>query len=401
MTKTNLRHGIFLAPYHSMEESPATCYQQDFELLEWMDRLGFHEAWIGEHHSAGYEIISSPELFIAAAAERTKRMMFGTGVVSLPYHNPLTAANRLIQLDHMTRGRIMVGLGPGALVSDALMFGIDPSTQRDRLNDGLEIIMRLFRGETVTKKSDWYNLVNARLHLLPYQYPHPEIAVASANTSSGGRLAGKYGLGMLCFVTGKAGFDALHVNWLAANEVAAENGVTMDASRVRVVLPLHIAETRDKARENVQHGLENFVKFANGINPGRYPAPAGKNLADWFNEEKLGVIGTPDDAIAMIESLIERHGEFGAFCQTGHDWADWQQTRKSYELYARYVMPHFAGTNHNRTESFEWASKNAVEFQAKRSAAAAKFTAETTASDAMRIEHVTDIVSLDNSSKRM
>src|SRR5271154_4281947 len=111
--KIKLRNGIFLAPFHPLDEDPTLCIQRDLELIEHLDRLGYDEAWVGEHHSAGYEIISSPELFIAAAAERTKRIKLGTGVVSLPYHHPLNVANRMIQLDHMTRGRVMFGAGPG------------------------------------------------------------------------------------------------------------------------------------------------------------------------------------------------------------------------------------------------------------------------------------------------
>src|SRR6201994_5222384 len=167
MTQITLRHGIFLPPFHPMEENSTACLDRDLELMVWLDRLGFHEAWIGEHHSAGFEIISSPEVFIAAAAERTKRIKLGTGVASLPYHNPLTAANRIIQLDHQTRGRVMFGVGPGLLPSDAMMFGIDPMVQRDRMMESLTVILRLFKGEVVTEKTDWFNLVEARAHLLP------------------------------------------------------------------------------------------------------------------------------------------------------------------------------------------------------------------------------------------
>src|SRR5579871_633163 len=111
MSQIQLRHGIFLPPFHPMDENPAACMDRDLELMQWLDRLGFHEAWIGEHHSAGWETISSPELFIAVAAERTRSIRFGTGVISLPYHNPLMVANRIIQLDHHTRGRVMFGAG--------------------------------------------------------------------------------------------------------------------------------------------------------------------------------------------------------------------------------------------------------------------------------------------------
>jgi len=152
MTQITLRHGIFLPPFHPMEENPTACLDRDLELMVWLDRLGFHEAWIGEHHSAGFEIISSPEIFIAIAAERTKFIRLGTGVVSLPYHNPLMVADRIVQLDHHTRGRVMFGAGPGLLASDALMLGIDPMTQRDRMAEGIDVILRLFRDETVTER---------------------------------------------------------------------------------------------------------------------------------------------------------------------------------------------------------------------------------------------------------
>ena len=152
-----LKNGIFLAPFHPVDEDPTLCIQRDLELIDHLDKLGYDEAWIGEHHSAGYEIISSPEVFIAAAAERTKRIMLGSGVISLPYHNPLMAANRVIQLDHQTRGRFMFGVGPGLLPSDAFSMGIDPATQRDRMVEAIEIILRLFAGERVTHKSEWFN----------------------------------------------------------------------------------------------------------------------------------------------------------------------------------------------------------------------------------------------------
>src|SRR5262249_28759974 len=159
----------------------------DLELIEWLDRLGYHEAWIGEHHSAGFETISSPELFIAAAAERTKHIRLGTGVISLPYHNPLMVANRIIQLDHQTRGAVRSGAGPGLLAPDAIMRDIDPTTQRARREQAPDLIPRLFRGEAPTEKPDWSSLKEARLHLLPYSDPYPEVAVASAVTPSGGR----------------------------------------------------------------------------------------------------------------------------------------------------------------------------------------------------------------------
>ncbi len=172
MPGDKLRFGAFIAPFHPVDENPTLAIQRDLELVQWMDQLGYEEAWIGEHHSAGYELIASPEVFIAAAAERTKHIRLGTGVSSLPYHHPLMLADRINQLDHMTRGRTMFGVGPGALVSDAMMMGIPPDKQRDRMDEALDVLVPLLRGETVTHKSDWFELNQARLQMTPYSRPH-------------------------------------------------------------------------------------------------------------------------------------------------------------------------------------------------------------------------------------
>ena len=125
-----LRFGFFLAPFHPVGQNPTLALERDLQLIEHLDALGFDEAWFGEHHSAGYEIIASPEVFIAAAARRTKQIRLGTGVSSLPYHHPFMLADRMVLLDHLTRGHVMLGVGPGALPSDAFMMGIDPAKQR-------------------------------------------------------------------------------------------------------------------------------------------------------------------------------------------------------------------------------------------------------------------------------
>jgi len=358
-----LKNGIFLAPFHPVDEDPTLCIQRDLELIDHLDRLGYEEAWIGEHHSAGYEIIYSPEVFIAAAAERTKRIMLGSGVISLPYHNPLMAANRVIQLDHQTRGRFMFGVGPGLLPSDAFSMGIDPSTQRDRMVESIEIILRLFAGERVTYKSEWFTLVDATLQLKPYTWPHPEIAVASSVTPSGGKLAGKHGFGMLCVAATQAGgYDALGINWKVANDVAAENGRKMDPEKLRLVGPVHIAETRQEAFENVKFGLAKWqTYFGNIAGVAGRQAAAEQTVEELVRDGQL-VIGTPDDAIAQIRRLQAKQGEFGVFLQLAHNWANFENTKKSYELWQRHVTPVINGANTARETAFNWAGDNKERF---------------------------------------
>src|SRR5438046_3084604 len=159
-----LKFGIFMAPFHQLGEDPTLALDRDLELLQWLDYLGFDEAWIGEHHSAGWETIASPEVFIATAAERTKHIKLGTGVISLPYHHPLMVANRMILLDHLTKGRVMLGVGPGALVTDAVMLGIEPTRQREMMDESLGVILRLLtETKPVSHKSDWFELNDAAL----------------------------------------------------------------------------------------------------------------------------------------------------------------------------------------------------------------------------------------------
>lgn len=359
-----LRFGIFIAPFHPVGENPQLALRRDFELVEWLDHLGYDEAWIGEHHSAGYEIIASPELFIAAAAERTRHIKLGTGVSSLPYHHPLMLADRINQLDHMTRGRSIFGVGPGALPSDAFMMGIDVAKQRDMMDEAIGVLVPLLRGETVTHKSDWFELRDARLQLAPFTRPHIEICVASQVSPAGARAAGKHGVGLLSIgATSTGGFNALAMNWQICAERAAEFGHEAQRQAWRLVGPMHIAETKEKARENVRFGLANWLKYFQEV--AALPlAPAGSidNAIDALIGSGLAVIGDPDDAIAQMERLEKQSGGFGCFLHMAHNWADWAETKRSYELFARYVMPPFQRLNVNRQASMEWAAKNRPTF---------------------------------------
>ncbi len=173
---------MFITPFHPVGQSPTVALEYDLERTVALDRLGFDEAWFGEHHSGGYELIACPEVFIAAAAERTKHIRLGTGVVSLPYHHPLMVADRWVLLDHLTRGRVIFGTGPGALPSDAYMMGIDPVEQRRMMQESLDAILALFRAgpdERVDRHSDWFTLRDAQLHIRPYTWPYPEISTAA------------------------------------------------------------------------------------------------------------------------------------------------------------------------------------------------------------------------------
>ncbi|MCU1400821.1 MAG: limB [Acidimicrobiales bacterium] len=342
-----LRFGIFLPPMHRTGVNPTLALQRDLELIEHLDRLGYDEAWIGEHHSGGSELIASPEVFIAAAAERTTRIKLGTGVNSLPYHHPFILADRIVMLDHLTRGRMMFGAGPGQLTSDAAMLGIDPMHQRPRMEQAFDVMMRLFRGETVTEHTDWFVCDHAVLQVKPYS--DFDIVVASSISPSGSKLAGRYGTGLLSIAaTEPAAFQVIDYNYTVWQEEAERHGHVAPRSKWRLMGPMHIAETVEQAKVNCRYGLQWVFDYLSHViptgDPSAPPPPSDlDDFIDFANETGRMVIGTPEMAIEQIQRLQDKTGGFGAYLFLGADIADVAATKRSYELFAEQVMPHFTG----------------------------------------------------------
>jgi limonene 1,2-monooxygenase len=357
-----VRTGVFLAPFHALPENPLLCLDRDMELLIHLDRLNYHEAWIGEHHSGGFEIIACPELFIAAAAERTRHIRLGTGVVSLPYHNPFTVAGRLMQLDYMTRGRAMFGVGPGSLVYDAVKMGLNPAEQRRKLDEALEVIVELMRGGIVTRKTAWFDLREARLQLRSYTLPMMEMAVAANRSPVGALAAGRHGIGMLSI--GGTSDDALKAhanNWRLYEESARAAGNTPDRRNWRIVTFAHVAETREQAHADVKFGLENFKRYFSEVATFPIiPPDVTGDPAEYLVSTGLACIGTPEDCVRHFERLWRgSDGGLGGILLLAHNWADWAATKHSYELMARYVHPQFQrDANALRQWSYDDAKSN-------------------------------------------
>ncbi|MCQ4362261.1 LLM class flavin-dependent oxidoreductase [Mycobacterium gordonae] len=345
---TKLRFGYFIAPFHRAGTNPTLALQRDLEFVEHLDALGFDEAWIGEHHSAGSEIISSPEVFIGAAAQCAKRIRFGTGVISLSYHNPLWVADRLMLLDHLTHGRIIGGVGPGSLPTDSSMIGLTPTDTRELLETNLDIVVRLLAGETVSAKTATHQLYDARLQLAPYSDGGIPLAVAAVASPTGARLAGKHGIGLLSIGATLTieGFDALAYHWGIVEERAKAFGTRVDRSNWSLVGPMHIAETDEQARADVKFGIEPWFRYFQKVAAFPQMTMPGDRLdemIDMINENGAGVIGTPERAREQVQRLWDQSGGFGCMLQMGHEWANPAATRRSAELFAAEVMPHFQG----------------------------------------------------------
>ncbi len=344
-----LKFGIFMAPFHPLAgQDPLSAYQRDLEVIQHLDRLGYDEVWVGEHHSAGTETIPDPMSFIAYCAPQTSHIKLGTGVLSLPYHNPLWVANRALFLDMLLRGRFMLGLGPGALPGDAGMIGIEIEEQRSALEEDTDVLMHLLRSdEPLTIETPRYRLRNARSQYSPYS--DFDIAIAAIASPTGPRIAGKHGAGLLSIgATAASGFDVLAHHWDVMEARAEEFGTFADRSKWRLVGPMHIAETKEQAIEEVKYGFDAWCHYTQKILAVPHFRAAGETFEErvaWVNETGLGVIGTPDEAVDQIDRLMKQsNGGFGSYLLMHHEWARPDAVKRSYELIAQHVRPKFTGS---------------------------------------------------------
>jgi limonene 1,2-monooxygenase len=375
-----LGFGVFLAPHHPIGEHPTLQLRRDLELASLLDELGFDEFWVGEHHSGGWETIASPEMFLAAASERTTRIMLGTGVVSVPYHHPFTVAQRIVMLDHLSRGRAMLGVGPGALPSDAAMLGIDPMTQREKMDEGLGVIIRLLtEREPITFDGSWYKLRDAALHIRPLQ-KHMPIGVASMISPAGMKCAGKHGVGVLSVASySQEGLTALKTQWGFAEAAASEHGKRVDRANWRIVMPFHLSDSKEQAYREVADGLKRWQnEYVIGIlgRPDGKPFDNGYEAAKYMDELGGGIFGTPEDALEKIAKLEELAGGFGTILSFAHDWAPREKMWRSYEMIARYVIPRCQGLLNSIDESAARVSANKEKLMAGATGAIMKAISE-------------------------
>lgn len=332
-----MRFGLFLQPLHHPSEDPTEALERDLDLVVHLDDLGYDQVWVGEHHSSGWENIAAPEAFIATAAERTEQIRFGTGVLQLGIHHPLVALDRMIFLDHLTRGRVSFGVGVGGgIPSDLTVFGLDKETAGDRMAESLDTMLRLLAGEgPVTERTDWFELHDAVLQMRPYTVPHMEFAVASthpANIELMGRLGGQVLMG---------GLPNRVPDVMAALQAGAKSGgreATRDQIRLSYVL--HLAETTEEAVSGFQDGaIREFYEFQVGYN-GR-PRP-DETPQRWYRDYvERNIIGSPADALERLLAIQEESGGIGGIIFMNREWAGVEANRNSWRLFAEEVVPKF------------------------------------------------------------
>ncbi len=346
-----MKFGVFMAPlHHRVGENPTLSMHEDLEILEILDRLDFDEAWIGEHHSGAVEIFASPEIMIAAAAQRTRRIMLGSGVIDLPLHHPFMVADRMLMLDHLTRGRAMLGVGSGALRADFTMLGIDPEQKSRMTVEALAAIIALLRGDApVSIQTDWFELHDARLHLASYTPPHLPIGVAGSASDDGSMASGRYGLIQMSPARSP---QLLAEAWRRVEDTAAGCGTQVHRRDFRAMKFIHLAETRQQALDDCRERMPTFTGL--GLMGVSLTGTDRARLPELSVEAGGSIIGTPDDAIEAIETLLDGSGGFGGVLLAMYGVVERQRMIHSFELFARYVMPRFQRNYATMRANREW-----------------------------------------------
>lgn len=355
-----MKLGYFTMPLHPIGSEQYETMQEDLEQLRYLDKIGFHEAWIGEHFTAEWENIPAPDIFIAHALAHTENIILGTGVSCLSQHDPFMLAHRIAVLDNLAKGRFYWGIGAGSFIGDFKAFEIDPSTgeQRELMNETLDAILNLWNDPQPGryKNRKWSFTVPERMddvglgvHTKPFQRPHPPIAVAGITEKSGSlKTAGTRGWIPMSINFVPRG--SLKGHWASYEEGAGESGLIPDRSKWRIARDVYVAETTEQAINDVKEGTlardftDYFFKIVPKIRGNLDIFKTDKSMPDEevtvdYMIEHLWIVGSPEDVTSQIKELINYVGGFGMLLVMGHEWKPQEKWKKSMKLLVDEVIP--------------------------------------------------------------
>jgi limonene 1,2-monooxygenase len=348
-----MNFGIFTMPEHVPWSNWNLAYDVDLEKIQFAEKLGFSEFWIGEHHAGGYENVPVPEYYIARASAVTSTIKLGTGTVNLPYHDPFMVAERLAFLDQLTKGRLIYGVGGGGLPFDQELFGTGP-TAGPRFDEALSIVERLWSSsEPISHEGEFYAFENREIQVRPYQDP-PPITVAGLRNLNKYELCGERGYGPMSMYYVRphaiAGMDALSLNDQINAAVAAAERAGRDPDEPRrgwrILREVYVSDSREKAIEELRQGHRYSYDYIlalgiGGLIKDREDMELEEMTFEWMIDSFPMIIGSPEECIRQIQELQEETGGFGTLILNDRNWVTLDQWKRSKELFMRYVAPAF------------------------------------------------------------
>ena len=359
-----MRLGIFMMPVHPPTRSFTDTLAEDEEKSLYADELGFDELWVGEHFSATTEPIPSPLMFMAALAPRTKNLSFGTAVICLPNHDPVKVAAEVAQFDHMTRGRFMLGVGPGGLLSDFELFGnADRGVRTRKFVESIKTIQQIWAQDPPYDFPGEFRSVSLKEAIIPnlgigympkpFQKPGPPISTSlSSRDSPTARIAAKQGWGIIS--GNNVPSSAIASHWQTYSKACLETGVAPKGENWRVARSIMVAPSDAEAHDRIhsEHGSNRYfytymreVLSRVGILSVLKPDP---NMSDdeatvEAITEGCMIYGSAKTFLDKLVAFRDSVGPFGTLLMTGLDWSGpnraWE--RNSMRLLAQEVMPKF------------------------------------------------------------
>ena len=351
--------GFFNMPLHPPGADMAQTLADDLEQLVVLDRLGYAEAWIGEHFTTTWENIPAPDLLIAQALGVTKQIKLGTGVTNVPNHNPFYLAHRIAQLDQMARGRFLWGIGSGGFIGDFRVTGIDPASgeHRDMTRKAIDEILALW-GDPVPgayEQPRWrYNVpehddaIGLRVHVKPYQLPHPPIALAGISVNSDTlELAGEKG--WIPMSINFAPTRVLKTHWSSVSAGAAKTGITANRADWRIAREIFVADTTAEARKMAVEGVlaRDWTEYLHPlIGRGRGygivkedPDMSDSEVTIDYMIDNVWIVGSREEVAEKLGALSDAVGGFGVLLAMGHEWLPRGAWEQSMGLLATEIVP--------------------------------------------------------------
>ena len=353
-----MQFGLFMMPSHPPERGLFEAHQWDLDFLALADELGLDEAWIGEHFTSPWEPIPAPDIMIAQALMRTKRIKLGTGAHLLPFHHPAELAHRVAYLDHLAQGRFLFGIGSSGLPSDWSLFNVDGQggQHREMTREALDIILKLWAGEEPFQYRGKFWTVNfpepmfgtLKFHIRPFQKPHPPIGVASVTPHSPTLvIAGERG-----FLPMSLGLNSTYIasHWEAVLEGANKTGKMPSRRDWRIVRDVYVADTDAEAREHALNGMlgrvwrEYLLPLFDSFQLLKVfkhdPEVPDRDVTPEYLMEHLWLVGSPRTVTEKLHQLYDAAGGFGTLLMLVYDhWQDQAGWERSMRLLATEVMP--------------------------------------------------------------
>ena len=360
MIDHSMELGLFLQPVHRNEKPWGTALQEDRETVLLAEQLGFSEVWIGEHYSTKAEQIPAPLMFLATLIQETSTIRFGTGVINLPYHDPVIVAAEVAQFDQLSGGRMMFGIGPGGLMSDAELFGHQEMPERYRMAlESLDLILKLWREDAPLRwdGEHYGRSLERRVWLShgvgqfarPLQQPHPPIAMAMVGPG-----------GLTAETIAQRDMIPISANFVPIENVAAQwrdyalarekAGQIADRQVWRVCRNILVTETDEAGAQLLTDPdgvIAHYFRYIRGVRQIEEFRSLQQEPLSLLNEflevpaalEDCAIVGSADTVLARLIELVDELGPFGTLVMVGHDWDESGLSQGSMHRLAKDILP--------------------------------------------------------------